>query len=457
MALIVSSLLTLLTIRVAPAQQRYGEFRVFVYASKIDSINQIEARQLIDKLSSKKPVNSKKIDSLHSEISKIFDRGHLRTYFRPSQEFMSVDSIKKTTDLSDITKLAVFRKSEMPSIIYQCRNLREIELIECSFPQLPTFEQCKSLSALYIYHPVTEKPLRFSSNSSVTKLILRVKSPRDIPRSFAPLRNLELLDLSDNSLVEFPNGARKNKYLKELGVQRNQLRLTGRIKKHKQLQRLAFHDNLIDYVPARIRKFPNLRKLNFNNNKITRVHPALGKLSKLEQLSFYHNKLTEVPAGAYQLRNLVEIDLFRNEIESINERIANWQRLETLYLSHNRLTVLPANIDTLRALTGLYAWDNRLGELPLTTWKLSKLRFLRVNNNYLKTFDPRLLSLVNLEELDLSHNYIATIPERIFDLPQLKILALVNNPWNDSTKAFLFKRGDELRAKDVYVHLSDKD
>jgi Leucine-rich repeat (LRR) protein len=439
------------------AQGKYGELRQFIYKSKTDSLLMIATDELIATLESKRPMNLKKIDSLLTIKMRIYADGTFRIYYRPSRDFVISDSVNSSTDLSTITNLSINGKDKIPAFVYQCKNLNTIEFLYGTFNELPKeFNQLTNLQNIYIYHHQSKKPLRFARNSTITNLSIRTQTTKNLPRSYKNLRGLLKLDLSENNLVKFPNGSRRNKKLRDLSLQRNQLTLAGRIKKHPYLERLSLHGNQIEHVPASIGKFINLKKLNFNINKIKTVHSALGSLSKLEQLSFYNNKLTSIPTGVYRLTNLIEIDLFHNQIEQVDKEFASWRKLETLYLSHNRLTTLPENLDTLKNLTGLYAWDNRIGALPLCISKMQALKYLRINHNYIKSVPP-ISHITSLEEIDLSHNYITDLPESIFDLPNLKILALVNNPWSKATLEFLHTRAEQLRTREVSVHLTDKD
>jgi internalin A len=111
----------------------------------------------------------------------------------------------------------------------------------------------------------------------------------------------------------------------------------------------------------------------------------------------------------------------------------------------------------LKNLTGLYVWENRLGSLPECLSKMTGLLYLRVNRNYLKTFPQGMKNLSLLEEIDISHNYFESLPESIYGYSNLKILAVVNNPWNDQTWKILQEKADELRSREVSVHLSEKD
>lgn len=443
---------------IAQFQPRFGQVNVFIYKSKEDSLTMIAAEEATEKELQRKPVRMKKIDSLTQIRAVIYDRGTRKSIFLPERHFILTDSIKETTDLNSITRICVFKKNEIPAIVFKCKNLQELELVQTNINAIPkALSTLPSLTKLYIHHNRSTKRLKLPANRTISQLNIHVENPDQLPRSYKKFSNLQRLDLSESHIRSFPNGARKNRKLSEISLQRNEITLEGKIKKHKYLERLSLHENKIQHVPGSISKFQNLKKLNFNINSIRSVDDGLGKLQHLEQLSFYKNELTAIPKSAYQLKELGQIDLFYNQIETVDPEFSNWQKLHTLYLSYNKLTGLPENLDTLKNLTGLYVWENRLGALPENLSKMKALQYLRVNRNYLKAFPSGMENLGNLEEIDISHNYFEQLPESVFHYPNLKILAIVNNPWNDQTRKELPAKVAELKKREVSVHLSDND
>jgi Leucine-rich repeat (LRR) protein len=444
-------------LKAQPAGSQFGEIRVRVFRSVQDSLQFQQIEKQLDEELTHKPLRQKKLDSLMKLQTTIFTEGIVfKTIYHPSRNYILTDSLRPDTDLAAVRRICVYKKSELPAIVYQCKNLEALELVNTSIRKLPGLKGLTMLKSIYIYNNQIKRPMRLAGNSTVSTLTIHNQRPDGVPRSFRKFANLQTLDLAENGLTQFPNGARHNKKLTELSLQRNNITLKKRIKEHRYIERISLHNNAIEYVPASIGNCRNLKKLNFNSNRISEVHPDIAKLQKLQQLSFYRNSLQSVPDGVYKIRTLKEIDLFYNQIEDIDPQFANWQNITTLYLSHNKIVALPENIDTLRLLEGLHIWDNRLGKLPRSLGKITGLKYLRVNGNYLKEIPLSVLALTNLEEIDLSHNYLQQLPDEIFHFPRLKILAIVNNPWDDKTLESLPAKAAALKAKDVFVHLSDQ-
>jgi Leucine-rich repeat (LRR) protein len=433
-----------------------------VYRSESDSLKLKLLEQELIKLENTTPFNALKVDSVLALQWRLTQEGIIgyRRIYTPDREHVSLDSLGKVKDLLQIKKVTIYDYDDdaFPEIVLRCKNLESLELLNTNFRKLPqALDALGNLRTVSILNHQSKRPLKLERNTHITTLTIRADNPKAIPSSFRRWGELVTLDLSENFLTRFPQGARFNKKLKELNLQENLLTLKKRLKPHPYLEKLAMQHNQVNRVPSSIGNFRNLRKLNFNYNKITDVHAGVARLTKLEHLSFYHNQLTRVPPGAYEITSLKEIDLFYNQIELIEPQWARWKNLTMLYLSHNKILSLPENIHELSSLYGLYIWDNRIERLPDNIGKIKTLRSIWANNNYLKNLPSSILDLQLLEELDISHNYITEIPEAIFDYQRLKILSLVNNPWDKKTMDFIPRRAWELRAKNVFVHISDND
>jgi Leucine-rich repeat (LRR) protein len=440
-----------------PPIKRYGQQNVPIYRSKEDSIAIALLDEKIETSLTSRGHRSK-VDSLFKLRSKLFQEGVIgtRRIYHPSRDFLSIDSIAKLSDRSGVKKITISKVSELPSILYSCTNAEVLELVNTTLDVLPAeLNSLPNLKTIYIHNNRPSKRLVLSKNNTITTLFLRGENPAKFPSSYKNLQALTKLDLSENDLKKFPNGARRNENLKELYLKNNLLTLKGPIKKHPHLDQLLLQFNVVEHVPGKISRFPNLKKLTFNTNKVVSVSPRIRKLKKLEHISFYKNQLTSIPKGVYNLTSLKEIDLFYNNIEKLDPEFVRWQNLRSLYLSYNKIISLPENLNALSSLDGLYIWENRLTSLPESIGQMSNLKFLRVNGNFLKSVPASVFELKNLQELNLSNNQITELPEKVFEFPQIKILVLENNPWNEATKQFLYARAEELRKRDVYVHLSN--
>ncbi len=438
-------------------EKKYGQQNVPIWRSQNDSIRIADLDAEVERLATSQS-GRRQLDSIFQLRSKLYQDAIIgfRKVFYPSRDYLTADSVAKMSDRSIVKKLSIYEGNQFPQYLLDCKNLQYIEFINTTFDVLPVeLDQFRELQTVYIYNNRPKKALSLAENTTIKTLVLRGNDPKKFPKSYKNLKAMTNLDLSENDLKKFPNGGRHNKNLKELHLQRNQLTMKGSIKKHPYLDQLLLQFNPIVHVPRKISKFANLKKLTFNTNKVESVSPRIGKLTKLEHLSFYKNQLKAIPKAVYGLSSLREIDLFYNQIETLDPEFTQWKNLRSLYLSYNKLVSLPENINELKSLDGLYVWDNRITSLPEHIGEMTNLRFLRVNRNYIKTLPSSIVWLTNLQELNLGKNQLTELPEKILDFPNLKILVLENNPWSAPTRKFISDKVEDLRKRDVYVHVSE--
>ena len=141
--------------------------------------------------------------------------------------------------------------------------------------------------------------------------------------------------------------------------------------------------------------------------------------------------------------------IFRSKRDSLSYLV-----LENHIAAANRVYSVPDNIGKLSLIRELYLHDNRLISIPESIGKLTSLKVLRINNNLLTHLPESLINLTALENIDFSNNSISTLPIGLQNYTNLKILAMVNNPWEESTKDTVVSMAKELRKRNVVVHLN---
>ena len=427
-----------------------------IFRSKRDSLSYLVLENHIAAARTKAP---EKLDSLYREYGKIMEGGILgyRKVYRAS--FTPLDSLKLVKDLSQINQVSIikFKGNKLPKEIFTCKNLEELELVNTSIKRIQgKLNKLPKLKRLIVLNNRPSVPLKLAKNTKIKTMIIRGENPSLLPANYKGLKNLSLLDLSNNNLEKFPTGMTQNKNLKQLLLTNNAITLTQKedLPSLQFLEKLDLSKNRIRKVPAQVSNFTSLKQLKFNFNFIDEVSPDLAKLEKLEALSFYNNKLLSIPTGVYQLKNLRELDLYYNEIEKLEYTGGQWPKLEVLYLSFNRVYSVPDNIGKLSLIRELYLHDNRLISIPESIGKLTSLKVLRINNNLLTHLPESLINLTALENIDFSNNSISTLPIGLQNYTNLKILAMVNNPWEESTKDTVVSMAKELRKRNVVVHLN---
>ncbi|RXN30071.1 leucine-rich repeat serine threonine- kinase 2-like protein [Labeo rohita] len=188
------------------------------------------------------------------------------------------------------------------------------------------------------------------------------------------IENLLRLDLSSNSLSEFPSVLCQNlRSLTRLDLQGNQLQsLPVELLGLPALSTLNVSRNCIGpllLLDPTVRS-PALRQLNLSFNQITVFPFQLGQaMDRLEELSLEglrsvdmrNNSISDLPGPSFWVSvNLRELMFSHNQISvlDLSGPAYKWARLEKLHLSSNKLTEIPPQIGMLEDLTSLDVSQN---------------------------------------------------------------------------------------------------
>ncbi len=101
----------------------------------------------------------------------------------------------------------------------------------------------------------------------------------------------KILDLSNQELQKLPSSTLKLSGLEELNISNNKITgaLPAEIKDLRNLRILDASDNLMTGVPAEVGQLQNLEILDLSNNKLTGLPYELGNLQKLKWLNLSGN------------------------------------------------------------------------------------------------------------------------------------------------------------------------
>ncbi|KAG5671174.1 hypothetical protein PVAND_001385 [Polypedilum vanderplanki] len=270
----------------------------------------------------------------------------------------------------------------------------------------------------------------------VTIRVGNIQLPVDL---FAPLENLEFLELGHNKVANLePGMLRNNRKLQQLNLWGNNLR---------NLDKEAFFG------------LDNLRELDLSTNGMESLEPDLFMyLTSLTHLNLGGNNFASLPEGLFannpkltifkMLENRVTMDTLPNGFLSNltmlsdvyiksglrkipEDTFENSINISIIRLDGNELEVLPEELfmDQVR-LSKLDLSNNWLNELPLQIFANTRdLKELRLNNNRLSKLPSQIFQrLGKLTELHLDNNQLVSLPSGIFEsLKALRSLDLSNN------------------------------
>ncbi|XP_053604299.1 toll-like receptor Tollo [Plodia interpunctella] len=330
-----------------------------------------------------------------------------------------------------------FQSSLAPGSFRQLIELRELTIEYCKIGNLSdgAFTGLRELRNLTIRTHNTDW-------SSMSLEITSTAFSRDV-------QNLERLDLSENNMFVFPEGAlcslRNLEYLNMTGnrmrdISHFQFSTAHRHPTEKCGDNLLVLDlsrNIIDTLPPNLLSgLRRLQKLNLQGNGLNSIADrALEGLISLTTIRFSDNILTSLPPELFSdTKELKEIYLNNNTITVLAPGLfSDLVQLLVLDLSWNELTSDWINTSTFSGLKRLVYLDfshNRVSKMEIALFRdLHNLQILKMQENFIEHIPENVFStLSNLHTLILSNNRLTTIESYAFTgLQVLTVLSIDSN------------------------------
>ncbi|XP_041980164.1 toll-like receptor Tollo [Aricia agestis] len=330
-----------------------------------------------------------------------------------------------------------FQSSLAPGSFRQLVELRELTIEYCKIGNLSdgAFTGLRELRNLTIR----------THNTDWSTMSLEIT-----PTAFSrDVQNLERLDLSENNMLIFPEGAfcslRNLAYLNMTGnrmrdISHFQFSTAHRHPTEKCGDNLLVLDlsrNIIDTIPPGLLSgLKRLQKLYLQDNGLNSVADrALEGLISLTTIRFSDNHLTSLPPELFSdTKELKEIYLNNNSITVLAPGLfSDLFQLLVLDLSNNELTSDWINTSTFTGLKRLVYLDfshNRVSKMEIALFRdLHNLQILKMQDNFIEHIPENVFSsLSNLHTLILSNNRLTNIESYAFlNLPVLSVLSIDSN------------------------------
>ena len=218
----------------------------------------------------------------------------------------------------------------------------------------------------------------------------------EVQENIGELKNLEVLNLTGNTLSALPESIVNLTNLKELILSGNEFKLLPNVvTKLTNLEILNLSDNPLLKLPDNLLDLSNLQQFYLTGkvvkNSIENLPESFEHLRSLITLDLSQNNLSSFPSlENSKLENLKNLNLEDNQFQNLPKAFEKLINLSTLNLKHNKLTILPKSIGNLKNLVHLFLDNNKLSSLPKSIGEMINLKTLSLTDNSLKII-PELL------------------------------------------------------------------
>ncbi|XP_035662392.1 uncharacterized protein LOC118406448 [Branchiostoma floridae] len=176
----------------------------------------------------------------------------------------------------------------------------------------------------------------------------------------------------------------------------------------KELEILDVSDNPLGSIPADIASLPNLKEMRVAGCPITEISGTISQCKYLSRMDFSRNPsiaAVTLPTTMEQLRYLEHVVLCKCNLKSLPGNLTVLDKVKTLDLSTNGLTTLPDDMSGMRQLKILVLNNNAFERIPGSIKSLGCLEILEMKNNKLKNRQrdlqlnvPRKLKILDMED-----------------------------------------------------------
>jgi|GEM_PF-1731716 len=262
---------------------------------------------------------------------------------------------------------------EVPDWIGELTELRTLNVASAFVSTVSeNISNCTQLSSIYLWNnTLTEFPKVLFQIPALETIDLAGNSISEIPAGMDALPALNSLDMSNNPIRKIAPDAFISTSLNFLSLSGCNLHTLPDMSGLSNLNSLDLTDDSLSEFPVSVLKLINLNQLNLNYNQI-KILPASGwgYLSSLGSLSLSQNNITVFPSDIYSLMSLYSLDISNNQIKKLPKGIGKMSNLGWVRVYGNKGILLPKDLKNLNE----HLVTFQISTKDITPKNLAKLR-----------------------------------------------------------------------------------
>ena len=310
--------------------------------------------------------------------------------------FASCATQHATTHVPDTLTRFELNLTEIHKLdIPEDNHIEVLSLTNCGLDKIPaSIKNCKNLHRLNLEgNQIKHIPRWVSSLDSLEEINLNFNKLNLKKRDIRRLSKVEDVLLAGNGIKKLPNNIGILR-CESLNLSKNQLREVPKsFAELKQVKYLIFYDNKFEAIPEELEGFKNLKHLDFYKNNIKEIPDFVGDMDNLQQLFLSFNQIEEIPDTLRNLKRLKYFYIHHNELHFLPEWITEMDSIERFGVGFNHLLDLP----DLSKMKSLYDFDCEHNLLERFPWELVEkpdMEMIIVRDNDFNLADQEKIRLI---------------------------------------------------------------
>lgn len=278
-------------------------------------------------------------------------------------------TIDKSLFLSDSLETVTLNRCSFRDIDFpEDNHIERMNLTNCNLTRIPTcIRRCKHLKDLNLEgNHIRHIPRWIMELDSLEEICLNFNQLRLNKSDIKRLSKAKKILLGGNGIEKLPRNIGQL-HCESMNLAKNKLHsLPKSFANLKQMNVLVFYENEFEDIPEVLADFKELKHLDFYKNNIKEIPDFVGNMENVQQLFLSFNKIEEIPDTLRNLKRLKYFYIHHNELHFLPEWITEMDSIERFGVGFNHLLELP-DVSKMKSLKDFDCEHNLLERFP---WEL---------------------------------------------------------------------------------------